>query len=403
MSLRVNIPFSGGGWRESEDRAQDRAVRFRKGRKPGDVIQGVFVRPGPPGHGWVEVDGHPLLARLDAEPAQGQVLHFVIERLEPEIMLRLLDGGGRNAPAPATLLGNYIEARDQLDAMLHARLWNNEPHAALHGARQAAVLADGLPASAMPDGGDSASPHVPPSVSPDDSHTSASAAGIPQAYWLALSPEHRLALFAAFVGSDAEVAYRYLACQKARLAIAPLLRQRGIAFMQHMPWLHPAARGLDVAFASGSGRMQTVFTGATLPGVGPCLATLLWLPPQLGCHLRGAMTLPNGRPASTATAASAPECSLAATGHVKPPLPDDAKRALYGQCYGNGAVMRHGPSLRTTSYGRAKGHVACAPVATFTNMPQAVVATLLSSGPLPAGPFELVARLIAGLESVPLS
>lgn len=402
MSVRVNFPFSGGGWRESEGRAQDRAARFRKGRKPGDTIRGVFVRSGPPGHGWVEVDGHLLLARLDAEAFEGQVLLFVIERLEPDIMLRLLDGGGTPAPAPATLLAHYIEARDKLDALLRINLWSLPPAVEGTGATTVGHVNTFVDSAA-------ASPPPPEADVPNDggltSATNSTAATSPiHPDWANHPSATRLACLAALIGSTMQVARAYVAYQQARLALLPLLRERGVFWLQHMPWLHPAAQGLDVAIASGSGRMQTVFAGATLPGAGPCLVEMLWLPPQLGCHVRGPLPLSHSRPDTVAPAVAVPTYPHdGGARHVAPPLPDLAGNTLCGQPYGNAIARRHGSRLRPTPYGRVQARAACSPAATIANMPQNVIAALLSSGPLPAGPVELVARLIAGLEAVPLS
>lgn len=235
--------FSDGfGDRQGHDPA--RAARFRRAHRPGDTVRGVFLRPAGQssafaaspaspafgansgGLGWADIEGQTLLASMPAFPQPGTQLLFLVERLEPDIVLRLLaagDGAGTPPPSPARLAADYAAARDRLDARLAEALF---------------------PA------------WIPPGA-PDRPVTAAARHGA----------------FAAHVADNADTADLFLACQRARLALLPVLRMAHAgATLLHVPWLCPTARALDCAIlpprSEGEGLVRILLGGApaALPG-----------------------------------------------------------------------------------------------------------------------------------------
>lgn len=249
MSERIrHAPGSGstglsGGFGDRSGHDPARAARFRRAHRPGDTVRGVFLRPAaqsaafagpgaaPGGLGWADIEGQTLLASMPAFPKPGTELLFLVERTEPDIVLRLLaegDGAGAPPPSPARLAADYAAARDRLDARLAEALF---------------------PA------------WIPPG-----------APGRP------VTAAARHGAFAAHVAENADTADLFLACQRARLALLPTLRAAhpGVALL-HLPWLCPTARALDCAIlpprAEGEGLVRILLGGvsASLPP-GDCAA-----------------------------------------------------------------------------------------------------------------------------------
>lgn len=126
-----------GGYPDSGGR-RDRSVslaRFRRGRKQGDVVSGVFVRRETEALGWALLEGEELLAHLPEDwgtsgtgPVPGDRVFFRVEALAPEVVLRMLtptDPLARLAAIlPSVPLAQeavlYVAARDRLDAALSA-------------------------------------------------------------------------------------------------------------------------------------------------------------------------------------------------------------------------------------------------------------------------------------------
>ncbi len=253
--------LTGGlGDRQGAGHDPERAARFRRAHRPGDTVRGVFLRPaaqsaafaGPGAHsgglGWADIEGQTLLASMPAFPPPGTELLFRVERTEPDIVLRLLtegDGAAVPPPSPARLAADYATARDRLDARLADTLFAE--WTAWTGA-----------------------------TAPDTGTESAEAESL--ALGCLRSPATaaaRHAAFAAHVGHvtlNAEAAALFLACQRARLALLPVLRagHPGVVLL-HLPWLCPTARALDCAVlppppdAGGNGLTRILLGGVITP------------------------------------------------------------------------------------------------------------------------------------------
>jgi len=264
MSERIrHAPGSGatglsGGLGDRQGHDPARAARFRRAHRPGDTVRGVFLRPAgqsstfaaspafganPGGLGWADIDGQTLLASMPAFPQPGTELLFLVERLEPDIVLRLLaegDEAGPPPPSPARLAADYAAARDRLDARLAEALF---------------------PA------------WIPPGA-PGRPATAAACHGA----------------FAAHVAENADTADLFLACQRARLALLPTLRAAhpGVALL-HLPWLCPMARALDCAIVpprtEGEGLVRILMGGVPAPAPEAC-------PNADGPHAGASPTLP---------------------------------------------------------------------------------------------------------------
>jgi hypothetical protein len=171
-NFRINSNFSG----ETRDGGQSgagkkgRLARFRRGRRKGELVSGIFVslEPLSPGTAWVDFEGDKLLALLPegwAEPAgrifdgrdaradsggagegdfplqPGNLCFFVLEELEPELVLRMLRPEeqirvGKEKPAlfeaclnsisampPAQLISRYAGLCARMDSLLRKCRW----------------------------------------------------------------------------------------------------------------------------------------------------------------------------------------------------------------------------------------------------------------------------------------
>lgn len=67
---------------------RSRTDAFRRTHREGQKVRGVLRRWEAPQLGWVEIDGHWLLARLGGEVSPGQGILFEITELSPDIVLR---------------------------------------------------------------------------------------------------------------------------------------------------------------------------------------------------------------------------------------------------------------------------------------------------------------------------
>lgn len=200
------------------DRRGDRSAsleRFRRNRKVGDVVSGVFLRLETETSGWTRLEGEELLARLPAEgprPQEGETVFFRIESLAPEVTLRLLPSADPLARLalvlPPVALSQegalYIAARDKLDSLL-----------AGSGALQGKS-------------GDTA----------------------------------RAAFIDAVAGSSAMADVFAESCARSRSLVRAASRA-GLTYFKHMPWLCPGVTALELSlWEKGE---SPVFANATLP------------------------------------------------------------------------------------------------------------------------------------------
>ncbi len=224
------IRGSGGGTGAGSDFSggRENAARFKQGRSLGDVVCGIFLRPESGNLGWVDIDGITLLARLPlpenarAEdfPPPGTELYFIIEALEPEIMLHLASSAGSAASAGAAKRASftlsdfgglplarqaslYATARDSLDSLLRQQLW---PTLQPEGIR--------------PEGPDTASLRK---------------------------------AFISFVGNHARALELYARVRLWSEALVSACRTAGLVYFRHLPWLAPTARAVECALLARDG------------------------------------------------------------------------------------------------------------------------------------------------------
>lgn len=116
----MRISGQGGGGAQTPGEGRDRSdpEAFRRGRRPGQIVRGRLVAPGPDGLYWVVVAGHKLLASLDHEPVAGRELVFRIERLEPDLVLKDITPPPTAGTDPALLLAALTEARSRFERRL---------------------------------------------------------------------------------------------------------------------------------------------------------------------------------------------------------------------------------------------------------------------------------------------
>ncbi|MDL2285322.1 hypothetical protein LJB93_01100 [Desulfovibrio sp. OttesenSCG-928-F07] len=180
MSDNFKVYGQGSGNARYNNPRKENLEHFKKGRKPGEVVKGVFVRLDfpVPGTAWVNFEGALLLSSLPAgladiakRIAQGQgvgalptgvregdfplksgdTCFFVLETLEPEPVLRMLQldyASGQKTDEevqaailqeqqlakwhnvlklpPTQIAAFYSQKRSLLDTLLHTALWSSQ-------------------------------------------------------------------------------------------------------------------------------------------------------------------------------------------------------------------------------------------------------------------------------------
>lgn len=211
--------FSGSG----QDRDRSAALtRFRRGRKPGDVVSGTFVRMEAETLGLVILEDEELLAQIPPEriaegavPVPGERVFFQIEALVPEVLLRMLSVADPHVRLssifPSVPLAQeavlYVNARDKLDAF------------AAEPATREAVFS-------QPDA------------------------------------EARKAAFIRCLGGDAAMLGAFTETFARSRALCRAASHAGLVFFQHMPWLSGAISQIEVSLWSKG--ESPVFAGARL-------------------------------------------------------------------------------------------------------------------------------------------
>ncbi|MBU1248586.1 MAG: hypothetical protein KKB70_07810 [Proteobacteria bacterium] len=164
---------------------EERARLFKSRHHVGQNIRGIFLRSDPSGLAWISFDGLALLTGLESPPPPGTRLHFIIQALHPDILLReTRDDGGGSGQTTA----NHVQAFDALRTSFET------------GARDI-LLAQAAPA--------------PPLI------------------------ERRDRLFEALSAQDQK---RFLATAEALANINGRLSATGTTRLYYLPWLLPALR-----------------------------------------------------------------------------------------------------------------------------------------------------------------
>ena len=260
-----NVKIYDGSHRQDNFTGQRRhnLVRFKKGRRAGDAVKGVFLglEAAAPGTAWINLEGESLLAELPPELAKtakliaagkgvgatptgitekhfplrhGDQCWFVLEQLEPEPILRMLYlrpdadifqvehelAKARTKVAwqelmrqpPAQTAARYTQSRNRLDMLLQQQLWAKHdksvftfPPERLNNPRRLDAARN-----ATPDFGN---------LRHFLNHTPAASAALKE-----------LTLY--------------------RAALLSLLKPYGLISLYHLPWLNPALKGIELALYS---------------------------------------------------------------------------------------------------------------------------------------------------------
>lgn len=102
----------------TQGKSAGRIEAFRRSHSVGECISGRMLRWEGKGLGLVNIQGREMTALIASTPAPGQVLHFLVERLYPEIVLRELPGIPGSDPSPAMLYTEFRAARTLADEAL---------------------------------------------------------------------------------------------------------------------------------------------------------------------------------------------------------------------------------------------------------------------------------------------
>lgn len=107
---------------DSDRQREERRRRFAARYAPGDIVYGAPLRPGPGNLTWVDIGGHSLLA--DIGTAAKSLYCFQVERVDPEIVLKLFHGDPHSRPGrPERAAQLYNAARSAMERHLATEFW----------------------------------------------------------------------------------------------------------------------------------------------------------------------------------------------------------------------------------------------------------------------------------------
>lgn len=217
--MRIFGAGGGSGYASAQKEARYRSAAFRRSHVVGQIVSGVLLRWVKKEIGWVSVGGHELLAQLHSRPDLGQRLSFRIVQLDPQIILKQLDGEEQKGSlTPEQILVTYWDARDSLDSLLHSELWCNHPD----------------------------------SIS---------------------SQAHRI--FCQYVAETPHALSLFLRVSQARYAVNRRCLPQEVGFLAYQPWLLPRGRAVEYVVASQENSLTRMTAGAVLPDMGRVLLHLL--------------------------------------------------------------------------------------------------------------------------------
>lgn len=128
----MRIGGYGAGFGQGESQG-DRAAGFRARHSIGQRIKGRILRREAGGLFWVQIGQDELLARLEVQAEPGDVLHFLVRALTPEILLQALASGNAAVDLPG-LVQRFRAAREVFE-LRHGALYRHlaalPPQAAL--------------------------------------------------------------------------------------------------------------------------------------------------------------------------------------------------------------------------------------------------------------------------------
>lgn len=262
MSDDLRIYSGRQGQQQDDDPRQRRAAalqRFKQGHKSGELVTGIFLNlePSAPGTAWVSLEGAALLAALpedlsalakriaagqgagamptgvtdkDFPIKRGQSCYFILEAIEPEPVLRMLSAGSnsnsvaelRQAAAKARwfsilrlpltqLAARYTQHCIHLENLSQQMLWTK------------ADLSIEFPSLLPEELSKLSATHIAENSTLQKRYT-------------------------AFVQEHEDTQQNFAELELYREALLSNLQPHGLLGLFFVPWLCPAARGLDLAF-----------------------------------------------------------------------------------------------------------------------------------------------------------
>lgn len=313
MADDFKIYGRGAGLGQGFSRPGSGLERFKRGRRAGDLVRGIFLRleAASPGTAWVKLEGEELLAQLPenlqglarsilaaqgvgADPGgpterdfplqHGDSCFFVLEALEPEPLLRMLPHALRPGQEPdaklrellageqllilwrqalslplAQLAARYLESRRRLDALLRARLWPGRKAGDAEGLVESGQAGANPDVAALRAALEKADWQNPAWLRQNEADL-----GQPQIFPVRPEDFPALGEFTAFLERDGEAAELYGNLRLYSAGLTHHFRARGLRAIHYLPWLQPGTQGLEAAWLYlAQGRAE------------PVLATLL--------------------------------------------------------------------------------------------------------------------------------
>lgn len=198
-----------------------RGAIFKRKVKVGQLLKGRMLRIEQEGFAWVLIGDMELLAQVENMPEPGEWLDFLVLSLEPSVLLRQLQHG--SDPRGSIFLRDYIRSyltqRDKLDTLLASTLWNTVPA---------------------------------PEETPVETH-------------------HNTLLN--FLTQTPAALDQFTRVMRLQTSVQHMVTAAGHGTFHYMPWLMPAAKGVELLISRPENNICTVTAGVILEGAQHVLTT----------------------------------------------------------------------------------------------------------------------------------
>jgi hypothetical protein len=107
----MRVRGSGSGFLGFGSGDKERSDAFKKGRRPGQKVRGRLIKKVSNDTAWVDIEGHKLLAQIKTNAQEGAQITFLIQQLQPNIILKTIFEPSSSGVSALNLASSFDTAR----------------------------------------------------------------------------------------------------------------------------------------------------------------------------------------------------------------------------------------------------------------------------------------------------
>jgi len=107
----MRVRGSGSGFLGFGSGDKERSDAFKKGRRPGQKVRGRLIKKVSDDTAWVDIEGHKLLAQIKTNAHEGAQITFIIQQLQPNIILKAIFEPSSSGVSALNLASSFDTAR----------------------------------------------------------------------------------------------------------------------------------------------------------------------------------------------------------------------------------------------------------------------------------------------------